>query len=321
MIKEAPITFKPYFKSVIWGGNRICDYKGIKQEIPNIGESWEISEVPGFESVVDEGEYAGLNLTELISRFKEELLGTGVYEKYHGKFPLLIKLIDAHDNLSVQVHPNDELAKLRHGTHGKTEMWYIINSDKDAKIFAGLNREITPDEYAGRIESKTFAEILAVHDSLPGDIFFLPAGRVHAIGAGNLLAEIQQSSDITYRIYDYDRKDSQGNTRELHTELAKDAIDYKVYENYKNPPLPEELHDSEMVNCQYFKTRRVKLKGEKIFETDNSSFTVVMCVNGSAHIFCREGDTSLSKGKTALLPARLDRYKVKGDATLIIARS
>ena len=321
MIKEAPITFKPYLKDVIWGGNRICAYKGVRQETPNIGESWEISEVPGHESIVDDGEYAGLNLTELISRFGEELLGNPVYRKYHGKFPLLIKLIDAHDNLSVQVHPDDELAKIRHNSLGKTEMWYIIKTDDKAKIYAGLKKQITPSEYLERIESKTFAEILAEHESSPGDVFFLPAGRVHAIGAGNLLAEIQESSDVTYRIYDYDRVDADGNTRELHTQLAKDAIDYKVYDNYKNPPLPEGVKDYEMVNCNHFSVRRLIIDGEKDFELSKDSFTVIMCIDGFVHIRCKEGETLLSKGKTALLPANINKFKIEGIATLIVARS
>ncbi len=216
----------PYFKSVIWGGERICKYKGVEQTEEKIGESWEISAVPGHESVVAEGPYKGMRITELIDCFGAELLGSKVMERYDGKFPLLVKLIDANDNLSVQVHPDDELAKKRHDSLGKTEMWYIIDADKGAKIYSGLNREMTPEEYVARVADNTIEETLAVHDSHPGDIFFLPAGRVHAIGAGNLLAEIQESSDITYRIYDYERRDAQGNARELHTELAKDAIEY-----------------------------------------------------------------------------------------------
>lgn len=321
MIKEAPITFKPYLKDVIWGGTRICAYKGIMQEKANIGESWEISEVPGHESVVDAGEYIGLNLTELIARYGKDLLGSSVFKRYKGKFPLLIKIIDAKDDLSVQVHPNDKLAKKRHNSLGKTEMWYIIDSNYGAKIYAGLNQELTPEEYVERIEAKTFSETLAVHNSHSGDVFFLPAGRVHAIGAGNLLAEIQESSDITYRIYDYDRRDKEGNTRELHTQLAKDAIDYTIHKNYKNPPLPEDEKDCEMVSCEHFTTRRIKLHGEQSFVLSSESFTVLMCIDGFAHILCADGDTILSNGKTALLPAKLKNFKVRGHATLIMARS
>ena len=321
MIKKAPITFKPYFKDVIWGGNRICAYKGISQQIPNIGESWEISEVPGHESVVEGGEYSGMNLSQLISRFHGDLLGEAVYEKYEGRFPLLIKLIDANDNLSVQVHPDDKLAMERHQSLGKSEMWYIINSENGAKIYAGLNKEISPQEYLERIEAKTFTDIVAVHNSYPGDVFYIPAGRVHSIGAGNMLVEIQESSDITYRIYDYDRKDSNGQTRELHTQLAKDAIDYHVYNNYKNAPLPEDVADCELLNSRDFQTRRVKLHGEQNFEIDINSFTVVICIAGVVHIVGEEGETILSKGKTALLPARLNKFKLQGDATLIMARS
>lgn len=321
MIKEEPISFHPYLKTVIWGGNKICEYKGIPQKEANIGESWEISEVPGHESVVSDGNYKGLNLSDLISRFGVDLLGKRVYERYHGKFPLLIKLIDACDNLSVQVHPDDELAKKRHDSLGKTEMWYIISSEKDAKIYSGLKEKLSPDEYVERVSRKTFADALAEHDSKPGDVFFLPAGRVHSIGAGNLLAEIQESSDITYRIYDYGRVDAQGKERELHTMEAKDAIDYKVYDNYKNPPIPDGQDDCELVNCNHFVARRIKLKGEKDFLHDSTSFTVVMCIEGEADLVYKNGVKKLKRGKTVLLPATLTHFKLVGDATLLLARS
>lgn len=321
MIKEAPIVFHPYLKSVIWGGNKICEYKGIKQEEPNIGESWEISEVPGHESVVSEGEYAGMNLSELISRFGKELLGNMVFEKYHGKFPLLIKLIDANDNLSVQVHPDDNLARKRHNSLGKTEMWYIIDTEEGAKIYAGLKDQLSPEEYVKRVADNTFSDALAIHDSKEDDVFFLPAGRVHAIGAGNLLAEIQESSDITYRIYDYNRKDANGNPRELHTEMAKDAIDFKVYGHYKNPPLDENESDCEIVKCSHFTTNRIKIKGRKKLHLDKESFTVVMCIKGDAIVKCKAGYTVLTSGWSALLPAYLEEAELIGEATLLLSRS
>ncbi|MDE6131092.1 MAG: class I mannose-6-phosphate isomerase, partial [Muribaculaceae bacterium] len=193
----APITFAPYLKEVLWGGTKICKYKNLPSTSDCIGESWEISAVPGHESVVDAGEYKGLTLLQLIERFGEELLGSKVVKKYGLNFPLLVKIIDANQNLSVQVHPDDELAEKRHHSLGKTEMWYIIQADKGAKIYAGLNTAMTPDDYVRRVADGTFADTLAVHDSFPDDVFFLPAGRVHAIGAGNLLAEIQENSDIT----------------------------------------------------------------------------------------------------------------------------
>ena len=321
MINKEPLRFVPYFKSVIWGGEKICKYKGIEQPQPKIGESWEISEVAGHESVVAEGPYKGLSITELIDCFGPELLGSDVMERYDGKFPLLIKLIDACDNLSVQVHPDDALAKKRHGSLGKTEMWYIIEADPGAKIYSGLNRELTPEEYVGRVSDNTIEDVLAVHDSQPGDIFFLPAGRVHAIGAGNLLAEIQESSDITYRIYDYDRRDAQGNARELHTDQAKDAIDYTFHEDYKSEHADSTLPDVEIAQCDHFKVNRIMLDGEMEFEFPATSFTVVMCLEGEASIGNENAWMPIKSGETLLVPAAMDRFKMKGNGLMLMARS
>ena len=321
MIKKEPISFHPYLKTVIWGGNKICRYKGITQTEPNIGESWEISEVPGYESIVSEGEYKGWNLTQLIREFGEELLGKRVMEKYKGNFPLLVKIIDANDNLSVQVHPNDKLAKERHNCLGKTEMWYIIDSENDAKIFSGLNRPLAPQDYIEHIKKGDFDSLLKVHDSRSGDVFFLPAGRVHAIGAGNLLAEIQESSDITYRIYDYNRKDANGNTRELHTELAKDAIDFTYQENYKNPPLPEDNENCHLVSCEHFTTKRLKISGEMKLNLDYDSFTVLMCVKGMADLDYQNGNFQIKEGHSVLLPAVMNELTIKGKATILSTHS
>ena len=234
-----PFKFEPYLKETIWGGKQIAEYKGIKACSENIGESWEISGVKGHESIVAEGgtscEDKGLTISELIQKYREKLLGEKVYEQFGTDFPLLIKFIDSRQDLSVQVHPDDKLAKERHGCQGKTEMWYIINSKPGAKIYAGLNKHITPEDYVRMTDKETIdghsplMDVIAAHDSHVGDIFFLPAGRLHSIGAGNLLVEIQQTSDITYRVYDFGRRDANGNTRELHIDLAKDAIDYNVY--------------------------------------------------------------------------------------------
>lgn len=320
MIERKPIKFIPYLKSVIWGGDKICQYKGISQTEPNIGESWEISAVKGHESVVAEGTYKGRSLPELINEFGSELLGTDVISRYGGKFPLLIKLIDANDNLSVQVHPDDKLAKERHDSLGKSEMWYIISSEKDAKIFSGLNREIDAEEYVRHVDGGTFENLLAVHDSNPGDVFYLPAGRVHAIGAGNLLAEIQESSDITYRIYDYDRRDASGNPRELHTELAKDAIDYSFHEQYKSAPVDSDILDAEIAKCEHFTVHRLLLEGEMGFCYEPTSFTVVMCLEGEATIYFQDGEMTLNTGETVLLPAVMNKFAIAGKATLLTAR-
>lgn len=321
MIAKAPLRFKPYLKQVIWGGNKICAFKGIVQPEPNIGESWEISAVPGHESVVDGGEYDGLTIRDLIETFGPSLLGKGVYERYGGSFPLLIKLIDASDNLSVQVHPDDSLAMRRHGCLGKTEMWYIIDADEKARIFAGLQVKLTPEEYESQVENKEFVAALAVHDSKPGDVFFLPAGRVHAIGAGNLLAEIQESSDVTYRIYDYGRRDKDGNERELHTDLAKEAIDFEVHADYKNPPVDESESHAELVSCEHFTTHRHMLDGEWDLNLNSESFTVVMCVEGHALLVYPDGEMALKAGQTLLLPAVLADVHLEGKAVILISRS
>lgn len=321
MIEAAPISFIPYLKSVIWGGNKICEYKGISQPEPNIGESWEISAVPGHESVVADGVYKGRLISDLTRQFGEDLLGSRVLEKYYGNFPLLIKIIDAADNLSVQVHPDDDLAAKRHNSLGKTEMWYIIGADEGARIYAGLRVAMTPDDYVRRVAEGTFAETLAVHPSAPGDVFFLPAGRVHAIGAGNLLVEIQESSDITYRIYDYDRRRADGKPRELHTELAKDAIDYKVYDDYRTPRVPDDISDATLVECGHFKTDRLRVDGAMDIECGGDSFTVLMCLYGEVTLEYPCGKTRMKAGATLLLPAVMTDVSLIGDATLLKVRS
>ncbi|MDE5642884.1 MAG: mannose-6-phosphate isomerase [Muribaculaceae bacterium] len=316
----APITFAPYLKEVLWGGTKICKYKNLPSTSDCIGESWEISAVPGHESVVDAGEYKGLTLLQLIERFGEELLGSKVVKKYGLNFPLLVKIIDANQNLSVQVHPDDELAEKRHHSLGKTEMWYIIQADKGAKIYAGLNTAMTPDDYVRRVADGTFADTLAVHDSFPDDVFFLPAGRVHAIGAGNLLAEIQENSDITYRIYDYDRRDADGNPRQLHTELAKDAIDFKLYDNLKSHSPADTLPCAEIVRCDHFTVRRciVNNEDELIFNPD--SFSVVMCLEGLVRLIYPTGEMLLHAGHTVLLPAGLTSLHCFGKGRLLTAQ-
>lgn len=319
-IISEPISFSPYLKTVIWGGNKICNYKGLPQTEDKIGESWEISDVPGHVSVVDSGEYAGLTLDQLIDRFGPQFLGEKVYKKYGGKFPLLIKFIDANDNLSVQVHPDDELAMKRHNSLGKAEMWYIIATDNNAKIYAGLSKQITPEIYEQKVADGSFTDVVATHDSAPGDVFFLPAGRVHAIGAGNLLAEIQESSDITYRIFDYNRRDANGNTRELHTELAKDAIDYEVGSDYKYPSPSFDVKDTEIVKCPYFAVRRILTEEESKLTFSPDSFTVLMCMEGEVTLGYPSGSMVLSAGNTLLLPAVLSSVEVSGAATLLSAQ-
>lgn len=317
-IRKEPIVFKPFLKSVIWGGNKICKLKGISQLKENIGESWEISQVPGFESVVAEGEYKDLSITQLIEMFDSELLGDAVIAKYGKFFPLLIKFIDAQDNLSVQVHPNDELAKKRHNSLGKTEMWYILSSDKGARIYAGLKENLDAEEYEERIKNDTFLDAVTYYLSKPEDVYFLPAGIVHAIGAGNLLTEIQESSDITYRLYDYNRKDKNGNPRELHTELAKDAIDY----NYKEKCLKkgEKINDgiSKLVDCDHFITHKITINGEKSLNCNKDSFRVMICTEGKVDVACKDGNKEITSGYTILVPAYATTINLRGKGNLIM---
>lgn len=320
MIEKAPISFRPNLKSVIWGGSRLCRYKGLPDTGERIGESWEVSAVPGRESVVAEGAYAGMTLGQLAESFGEELLGRNVIERHGRVFPILVKLIDAADNLSVQVHPDDTLAMRRNGTPGKTEMWYIIDSEPGAHIYSGFKRPITPSEYERRVADNTFPEILANYHARKGDVFFLPAGRVHSIGAGVLLAEIQQSSDITYRIYDYDRRDAAGNPRELHTALAEEAIDFSDASPKSNPTTSGERDMEEIASCGHFTVKRLVIDEPTPLYFDSGSFTVIMCLGGSATLTYAGGRTDLHRGHTLLLPAILDTIELNGNATILTAR-
>lgn len=306
-IKKAPIKFKPYLKTVIWGGEKICEYKEITRQAPNIGESWEITAMPGCVSVVEDGCYKTKTITSLIDEYKEDLLGKKVLEKYSGRFPLLIKFIDASDNLSVQVHPNDALAKKRYNELGKTEMWYIISTDENAKIYAGLKNRITPEEYEKRVTDNTFMETIQEYESYPGDVFFLPGGTVHSIGAGNLLAEIQVASDITYRIYDYDRKDKNGNPRELHTELAKEAIDYNICGDLRLLSPASDDEDTNLISCQHFKVKRISCNGKKSVDPIDGSFSILMCIDGHGKVVCEDGEATIKKGSTILIPAACEK--------------
>lgn len=316
----APFKFAPYLKPVLWGGEKIARFKNIEVDQDNIGESWELSGVPGHESVVSEGPEKGKNLTQLIREYKDELVGKPVYEKFGDTFPLLIKIIDAKKDLSVQVHPDDELAKKRHNSLGKTEMWYIIDTEPGAKIYAGLSRSITPDDYVRLVKEKKIMDVVAVHDSAPGDLFFLPAGRIHAIGAGNLLAEIQETSDITYRVYDFDRRDADGNLRQLHTEEARDAIDYNVYPEYKSSYDKTARGVVELVKCSHFDVKKVVVDNRQDLPVNVDSFTVIMCIDGECEVLTdAEVNTRLVRGETLLVPASTSSITVVGKATLLTA--
>ena len=318
-----PLKFTPILKSVIWGGEKIAPYKGIATEQHNIGESWELSGVAGDESVVAAGEYAGMRLPELIARFKSELVGRKVYEKHGTEFPLLIKFIDARQDLSIQVHPNDALSKARHDKNGKTEMWYVVGADEGAHLLSGFSKQVTPEQYAASIANNTITELLTDYPVVPGDLFFLPAGRIHAIGAGSFVAEIQQTSDVTYRIYDYGRLGADGKPRELHTELAKEAIDYTVQPDYRTHYEPRKNAETPLVTCPYFTTSLYDLDAPADKELATlDSFLVVMCVGGSGTLVDSEGnETPLRQGETVLVPASTQRVRFVPDGPMKLLTS
>jgi len=300
-----PYKFKPILKSTIWGGEKIAPYKQIVSAQKQIGESWELSGVGGNESVVAEGPDAGMTLPELIARDGEQLLGKANAARFGGEFPLLVKFIDARQDLSIQVHPNDDLALKRHHSKGKTEMWYVVDADEGARLRSGFAKRVTPAEYEASVADNTITDLLAEYEIHPGDLFFLPAGRVHSIGAGAFIAEIQQTSDITYRIYDFNRKDASGHTRELHTELAKGAIDYTVLPDYRTHYEPAKDREIRLVACPYFTTSLYDLTApQRIDLSSLDSFVVVVCIGGGGTLTDDAGHTlPLHQGETVLVPA------------------
>ncbi|MBP5397487.1 MAG: class I mannose-6-phosphate isomerase [Bacteroidales bacterium] len=317
------LKFTPLLMSVVWGGEKIAPYKGLKTEQDHIGESWELSGVPGKETLVSKGEYKGRSVSSLVKEFKGTLVGEKVYANTGDEFPLLIKFIDAQADLSIQVHPDDKLAAARHnGSKGKTEMWYVVGAGEGAHLLAGLTKSITPEEYASKVEDGSITEVLARYEVKPGDVFFLPAGRIHAICGGCFIAEIQQTSDITYRIYDYGRLGLDGKPRQLHTEEAKDAIDYTVYPDYRTAYTPKKDAAVEVVSCPYFTTSVLDL--DKPFEEDLSgldSFVVVMCLSGAARVATEEGEVSVRQGETLLVPASAQRLSVQPEGSVKLLTS
>lgn len=304
MNKLYPMKFTPLFRDKIWGGNKIKSVLNMDfGTLPNCGEAWVLSGVGGNETVVANGFLEGNEINELVEVYMDDLVGGKVYEKYQNEFPILVKFIDANDYLSIQVHPDDALAHKRGIGNGKTEMWYIISADQDSELITGFNQKVTQKTYLDHLESKKLKDILNVEKVAAGDVFFIPAGRVHALGPGILLAEIQQTSDTTYRIYDYNRVDDKGNQRQLHTEEALEALDFKVYDTYRSAYPATKNKSVEVVNQPFFTTNIIHLNKpiEKNYE-ELDSFVIYTCVNGSLDVKYRDGIVNLRMGECLLIP-------------------
>lgn len=298
-----PIKFHPILKPKIWGGDKLRTVLNKPTHTNNIGESWELSGVNGDVSVIANGPYAGQLLTDLLDSYGVDILGNRLYSQFGNQFPLLIKFIDAKEDLSIQLHPNDELAAQRHDSFGKTEMWYVMQADNNSNLIVGFKDKIDSATYLKHLEEKTLTEIMNFESVVPGDTYFIEVGRVHAIGAGVMLAEIQQTSDITYRVYDWDRVDDQGKARELHNDLAIDAIDFDMPDNFKVTYDTKTNHSNSMVECPYFKTSVIPLQGVVTKENTFDSFLIYMCVDGEASISVKGHAEVIRAGETLLVPA------------------
>lgn len=306
--------FKPLLKSTLWGGDKIIPFKHLQSTQQQVGESWEISGVEDNETIVSDGEYSGKKLNELVTLLGEKLVGRDNYKRFGNEFPLLIKFIDARQDLSIQVHPTDEIAHRQGKERGKTEMWYIMNSDSDAKLYSGLKLRITPEEYKQMVENDTICDALAQYSVQEGDVFFLPAGRIHAIGTGCFLAEIQQTSDVTYRIYDFKRKDKDGNYRQLHTQEASECINYEVEDTYRTSYQPRKNEGVSLVECPYFSTAVYDLDVPMTLDySELDSFVILIGMKGESRITDNEGHTTtLNEGETVLIPATTKGIQVEG---------
>lgn len=311
-----PLQFEPILKERIWGGEKLKTLlnKPITSNIT--GESWELSTVEGDVSVVANGDLKGKSLMELINEEPNEILGTRVYERFGKQFPLLFKYLDAREDLSIQVHPNDKLAKERHNSFGKTEMWYVMQADKDARIIVGFKEDSSKEEYLKHLNDNTLVSILDDVKAKAGDVFFLETGTVHAIGAGLVVAEIQQTSDITYRLYDFDRVDAQGNKRELHVDLALDAINYNKVETQKKYDSKNNTSNV-VVDCPYFTTNFIPLENKVEVSKSGETFTVYMCIEGTFEIEYNGFIKTYIQGDTVLVPAAINSFVLSGKASIL----
>ena len=310
--------FEPQLKQTLWGGDRIIPFKHLDTQMEAVGESWEISGVNGSETIVATGQDKGKSLNQLVREQKGRLVGEENYQRFGDEFPLLIKFIDARQDLSIQVHPDDEIAQ-RHGkSHGKTEMWYAFASAPGAVLYNGLKRQLTPEVYEQMVENDTITEALARYEVSEGDVFFIPAGRIHAIGAGCFVAEIQQTSDITYRIYDYKRKDKNGNYRELHTKEAAESIDFRIYDNQHINYTLSKNEGVQVVSCPHFTTAVYDLTEPMTLDySDLDSFVILIAVKGQGKLICEDEEITFQMGDTVLLPATTQEVKVEGNVKFL----
>lgn len=322
--KPYPLKFHPIFKDKLWGGQKINSVLGKDfGKLPNCGEIWELSGVKGNISTISNGALAGEDLRSVLAREKASLVGKKNYQEYGDEFPLLIKFIDANQDLSIQVHPDDKLAAERHDSKGKTEMWYVMQADDGASLISGFSTKVDKESYLEYFESGRLTDILNREEVKADDVFFLPAGRVHTIGQGLLIAEIQQTSDITYRIYDFDRVDAQGNKRELHVEEALDAIDFKKYDQYKTSYNDLLNARVQLERCEFFTTNKLTLDQEMIIDLPElDSFKIYICLEGKANIqYGAEGSESISMGEVVLVPAALTHYTIEPERQVKLLES
>ena len=321
MAELYPLKFEPIIKDKIWGGDALVNHYGKKPAgLSNIGESWELSAITDNLSVVSNGFLAGNNIEEIIEVYMGDITGDSIFERFGNEFPLLIKFIEAGKDLSVQVHPGNELAKERHNANGKTEMWYILESKNHGKIYTGFSEPVTSEVYLDALNNNSIPDLLNVETAEPGDTFFTPAGRIHAIGAGIVLVEIQQTSDITYRVYDWGRTGVNGKPRELHTDLAMDTIDFSASGKTKTRFELKENKKENLVNCEFFTTNILKFNSQ--VEKDYNmidSFVVYICTEGKFLIRWENNSEVVSKGETVLLPAMIRNVVLDPDpdATLL----
>ena len=312
------IKFEPLLKQTLWGGSKIIPFKHLDAQLDIVGESWEISGVKDNETIVSNGPFKGMSLNQLVREQKELLVGKENYQRFGDEFPLLIKFIDACQDLSIQVHPTDETAHRQGKSRGKTEMWYVLESTPGAQLYNGLKQQITPEQYKEMVENDTITDALARYEVSEGDVFFIPAGRIHAIGAGCFVAEIQQTSDVTYRIYDFKRKDKNGNYRELHTQLASESIDYTVQENYRVDYECLKNEGVQVATCPYFTTAVYDLTEPMILDySDLDSFVILIGVKGAGKLICEGEEMPFQMGDTVLLPATTKEVKVEGEVKFL----